>query len=267
MPSLAHLEACYEALHRDARRLAGGLTDLARRATVYHHLFADSGRNHIFPLIAAHGAMWAGGYFRFGMRLGWCCSWQYAFSPETRRTRLAQLQAFADAFREINRRVCVETYTTYHFTGRFGNHPDAGRFVPPEILAALNRCHAARRRGRELSTSEKRDVFEAFFLNEQETVVGPQIQEATAAFEWPLMKHLALRPVIRFAYLPRPLFFRNFAHREERIENGLRAFDLAAEVGWIRVESALRDYAMLPEAFFTDNRRHFAAVREMALAG
>jgi hypothetical protein len=267
MPSTTHLEAWYEALHRDAQRLAGGLTDLAQRATVYHHLFAHSGRNHIFPLIAAHGAMWARGWFRFGMKLGWCCSWQYVHSRETRRKRLAQLTAFADAFRDINRRVCVETYTTYHFTARFGDHPDAGQFVPSEMLRALNRCHAARRNGRELSTGAKRDVFEAFFLDEQQRVVGPQIEQATSAFDWPLMKRLALRPVIRFAYLPRPLFFRNFADRAERIEKGLRAFDLAAAVGWAQVESALRSYALLPDAFFTDNLRHFAAVREMVLAG
>jgi hypothetical protein len=47
----------YEALTREGTRLAGGLCDLAQRATVYHHLFRASGGNHAFPLIAAHGAL------------------------------------------------------------------------------------------------------------------------------------------------------------------------------------------------------------------
>ena len=64
------LQSHYDRLQREATLLAGGLTDLSQRAAVYRHLFLASGGNHAFPLIAAHGALWAGGYFRFGMRLG-----------------------------------------------------------------------------------------------------------------------------------------------------------------------------------------------------
>ncbi len=78
MHSNETLRQYYESMRHQAERLAGGLGDLAQRATVYHHLFEHSGRNHIFPLLAAHGAMWAKGYFRFGKRLGQICSWQYA---------------------------------------------------------------------------------------------------------------------------------------------------------------------------------------------
>src|ERR1700720_4382664 len=117
------LEHAYKAIESEATRLAGGLTDLAQRATVYHHIYEHSGGNHAFPLIAAHGALWARGYFRFGMRLGWLWSLVDLASPLRRRQRLAKLAAFADAFRDINRRVCIETYTSYHFTARFGTHP------------------------------------------------------------------------------------------------------------------------------------------------
>ena len=268
MHSRDHLHECYRALAREAERLAGGLGDLAQRATVYHHLFEHSGRNHAFPLIAAHGALWARGYFRFGMRLGAALSLQHAFSPEVRRRRLAQLAAFADALRDVNRRVCVETYTTYHFTARFGDHPDCSEFVPAELLPSLCRMHGARRSGREMTTSEKRRVFEDFFLNEQATVVGPSIEAAAAAFDWPLMKFLALQPVLRFAYFPkrRTFWFRNFADQEERIERGLCAFDLAAAAGWKNVEAALRQYAILPAAFFEGSARHFATVRQSVLS-
>jgi hypothetical protein len=262
-----NIEGCYAELTREATRLAGGLGDLAQRAAVYHHLFEASGRNHIFPLIAAHGALWARGYFGFCAKLAVGMSWQYV-SPRRRRKQLDGVAAFADALRDINLRVCIDTYASYHFAERFGHHPQAVRFVKPELLAALNQIHVARRAGEELSDADKRAAFAAHFRNEQTSVVGPSVERAVAALDWPAVKWLAPRPVIRFAYFPRrcQLWFRGFDDQAERIEKGLRAFDLAAEVGWAEVESALGDYGVMPAAFFANSRRHFAAVRESVLA-
>src|SRR5690242_6076467 len=106
----ADLQLAYHALRSEAETLAGNLTDLSRRATVYRHIFLASGGNHAFPLIPTHGALWAGGYFRFGMRLGEMLSWQYFGRPDMRRRQLQKLAAFADVFRDINCRVCVDTY-------------------------------------------------------------------------------------------------------------------------------------------------------------
>ena len=258
----------HEGLHNDATRLAGGLNDLAQRAAVYHHLYEHSGGNHAFPLLAAHGALWARGYFRLGMRLGWIWSLTDLGSPPRRRLRMEKLAAFADAFRDINRRVCIEIYTSYHFTARFGTHAQAGEFIDPTLNEALGRLHAARQRGQELPDAEKRLVFEAFFRHEQAHVVGPSIADAVAAFDWPAMRAIALRPFIRFAYFPwrRALFFRDFARIEERIGNGLQAFDTAAEVGWPRVEACLRRYEILSPAFFQNSIEHFARLRDRILA-
>ena len=52
------LRAEYERFLHEGTRLAGGLTDLAQRAAVYHHVFFDSNRNHVFPLIAYLGHTW-----------------------------------------------------------------------------------------------------------------------------------------------------------------------------------------------------------------
>jgi hypothetical protein len=250
----------YAALRSEATRLAGGLRDLAQRATVYHHLFAASGGNHAFPLIASHGALWAGGYFRRALRLGDLLSWQYLASPVRRQAQLQSLADFADAFRDINRRVCIDTYTMFHFTARHGRNPAAAEFVSADLLEPLNRLHDARRERRELPDAEKREIFEAHFLWEQRCVVGPAIAQAIEEFHWPLVKALALRPPVRFAYFPRGvrMWFRNFASREERIANGLRAFDMAAAAGWDFVELALRHYAVLPDAFFVNPRTYFA---------
>lgn len=268
MHSFEHLQREYDRLVAQGTRLAGGLTDLAQRAAVYHHVFEDSGRNHIFPLIAAHGALWARGYFGFGMRLGRHLAWQFPFSSERRQRAVLDLAAFADAFREINRQVCVDTYASYHFTERFGNEPGAERLISPDLLESLNRVHAAKRAGLALTDRDKRDVFESHFRNEQAHVVGPRIARAIEEFQWPLLKSIALRPLVRFAYFrPREYFwFRHFDRVDERIERGLRAFDIAAEVGWKRVESSLKEYDVLPAAFFANSTGHFATICNTVLA-
>lgn len=259
------LRKIFEQLQQDGQQLAGELTDLSQRATVYHHVFRDSGGNHIFPLIAAHGALWARSWFSFGMKLGRVLAWQYALSPEVRRRQLAKLQDFANTFRDINRRVCVDVYANFHFTKQFGNHPDASKFVPDDLLQALNCLHAANRAGIELTDDEKREIFTAHFLSEQKHIVGPTIEKAVAEFDWPLLRTLALRPIVRFAYFPRPFLFRNFANRDERVERGLLAFDTAASAGWSHVEQALRSYDVLPERFFTTPTEYFAQLRENIL--
>jgi len=268
MHSFSMLEQAYVALRAEGTRLAGGLRELAQRAAVYHHLYEHSGRNHIFPLIAAHGALWAGGYFAFGMKLGRWLSWTHSLKAAERTQLLERLEAFADAFREVNRQVCIDTYTNYHFTERFGDHPEANRLVSPELLAALNRVHAARRSGIELADSERRKIFSSHFEDEQVRVVGPRIEAAVAEFDWPLMKFMALRPVIRFAYFPGAcrLRFRRFDRKAERVEKGYLAFDWGAAAGWTHVENALRDYDILPEQFFANSARHFAVLRQSILA-
>jgi hypothetical protein len=262
-----HLHRAYDTLTEEGARLAGTLPQLAQRASVYHHLFRASGGNHVFPLIAAHGALWAGGYFRFGMRLGRALVWQHCFDAEKRARLLGELETFADAFREVNRQVCVDTYRNFYFTAQFGDHPDAAEFIRPTILEALNRLHAARERGETYDEGEKHELFRTHFLNEQETVVGPRISAAVARFEWPLLKGIALRPIIRFAYFPRAtvLCFRNFALTEERIRNGERAFAIGSQMGWNVVEQALRRYAVLPEMALEEPGRYFATLRRQVL--
>jgi hypothetical protein len=244
--------------------MAGGLRALAQRATVYHHLFAASGRNHVFPLIAAHGALWAGGYFRFGSKLG---NWLSLATPSRRPALLTGLDAFADAFRDINRRVCVDTYASFHFTATHGEHPDALQFVAAAKLEALNRMHHARQLGVELSPRDKLRAFEAFFRSEQATVVGPSVARAAEEFDWPLMKFIALKPLLKFSYFPRGqwLWFRDFSNRDERIANGLKAFEFALQAGLNTVEERLADYEILPRQFFASPATHFESLRASVL--
>lgn len=268
METFAQLKRTYDAFHAEAVRLAGTTRQLSQRAATYHHVYEDSGRNHIFPLIAAHGALWARGYFAFGMQLGKILSCQYCLTPTHQIQKLAALEAFAEAFREVNRRVCVQIYTTYHFTKLHGDHPDADKLVAPHLLAALKCVHAANRDGQQLTDQAKRDIFETHFRDEQETVVGPRIETAVSEFDWPLMKSLALMPAVRFAYFPRGhwLQFWKFDRKEERIHRGLKAFDIASQMGWKHTEATLDRYAILPEEFFADSIGHFSHMKSEILA-
>lgn len=268
MQSFAQLKRIYDSFHAEAIHLAGTTQQLSQRAATYHHVYEDSGRNHAFPLIAAHGALWARGYFAFGMKLGELLSYQYCLTPSHRKQKLDALEAFAEAFREVNRRVCVQIYTTYHFTKVHGDHPDAKRLVAPHLLAALRRVHAANRSGEQLTDQAKRDIFETHFLDEQEQVVGPRIDNAVDQFDWPLMKSLALMPAVRFAYFPIGFWlqFWKFDRKEERIARGLKAFDIAADMGWKHTEAALDRYAILPEEFFIDSIGHFSHMKSEILA-
>lgn len=253
----------------EGEKMAGTLTQLTQRASVYRHLYRASGGNHIFPLIAAHGALWARGYFRWALDLGKKLSWQYAFQPKYRAEQLAALDRFADAFRDVNRRVCADTYANFHFTAEHGDDPLADQVVPPDLLRTLNLMHAAQREGRTLTAAQKQEIFTAHFLNEQQFVVGPALERAVKEFDWPLVKFVALKPLIHFAYFPEQttFWFKNFLNREERIARGLQAFQVAAEVGFPRVEAALRKYEMLPEAFFTQPAAYFNALRQQVLTG
>ena len=65
-----------------------------------------------------------------------------------------------------------------------------------------------------------------------------------------------MKPLIRFSYFRRGewLWFADFSNREERIDNGLKAFDLAARRGWSETAAALREYGVLPDEFFADRQ-------------
>ena len=147
------LTAAHDRLREEASELAGGLNDLAQRATLYRRIFRASQGNHVFPLIAAHGALWAGGQFRSGMTIGRWLALQYFWSAASRAHHLQQLADFFDTLRDINRRVCIDTYVQFHITRLFHRHPDISKFVPDGFLRPLCMVHEACDRRRPLTDS------------------------------------------------------------------------------------------------------------------
>lgn len=252
-----------DALRDQATKLAGTTADLVQRACVYHHLYAHSGGNHSFPLLAAHGALWASGYFKAGIRFGALVATARGLWGDDRRALTNSLNSFAEQFRDINRRVCIETLYIYHLTEKQHLRRYAELHVPRNLLDQMDICHAARIGGYRLSDSARRDLFDAFFLWEQNNIVGPAIDAAFASFDWPLIRKMAQKPTIRFAYFGNnPLRFNNFSDTDERILMGRHAFDKACLAGWNRVEQAMSDYGIMPRSFIADPARYFIGLTD-----
>lgn len=264
MPDLAHE---YAQLKAEATRMAGELTDIPRRAVLLHDLYCDSGENHVFPLIAAHGALWAWSFFEVGGRLGRWIAWRYFYNSTERAYRLGLLEHFAEGFREVNRCVCIDTYANYHFTKRFGREPGADQVIRPELVHALNQVHRAREAGNALTADVKRLVFETSFEWEQELTVAPGVKKAVESFDCRIMRALCTKPFVRFSYFPRFTYFwfRNFADKAERIARGQQAYRLGEQAGWANVREAMRVYRILPDEFFAEPKEYSARFRQQLL--
>ena len=256
----------YNELRRIGYSLAGGLNDLSQRAAVYYHLYEDSEGRNIFPLMAAHGALWAKGYFQKGMWAGKVLSLQYSYNPKHLIQKYNSLIDFANAFRDINRRVCAEAYCAYHFTKKYGKTKFAEQVIPQKLLAALNHCHYSQSINAPLNSVERRALFEAFFLWEQETIVSPAVENAVEMFMWPSVKWFAMKPKIEFAYFGKGvgLQFTDFSVKAERIEKGLKAFELAEKVGYKAVEQAIAYYKIMPQNFFNSTSFYFLNIYKAA---
>lgn len=240
------LEQDFRRFRAEGTGLAGGLGDFQERAGAYHQLYRHSRGNFVFPLIAAHGALWGAGHMRRGMAVSRVAARVTGPDREERDRRLAMVAAFADVLRDINREVLVMSYTAYQMTRRHAGNPNLERVIPRELIAPLAACHEARREGWRMTEAERRGLFEAAFRWEQAEVVGPRLEAAVDAFDWPLIRALSLRPPIGFAYFGalRWLWFRDFSDPAERIEKGLMAYDIAVQRGLDRVEDALAGYAV-----------------------
>ncbi len=250
----------YEKLRKKGYLLAGDLNDLAQRASVYYHMYEDSGGRNVFPLIAAHGALWASGYFRKGMLTGKILSLQFIASKYSRQEKLASLDNFADRFRDINRRVCAEAYALYYYTKIYRSAPEVKNYCfRPALIDALVACHQSNERRSEFGKDHRWNLFYEFFLWEQENIVVPLVETAYQNFHWPVVKYLVLRPRIDFAYFGcgNCLRFKNFGSKDERIEKGMKAYMRAEEVGLIWVAESLKRYGILPKAFFNDTVSYY----------
>lgn len=264
---MVDLNAEYAKLKAQGELLAGDLNAIPRRVSILTSIYLDSNRNHAFSQMAAHGALWAINYFEAGGSLGRLVSYRYFYNSNERAYRMGILREFAEAFRSVNRQVCIDTYANYHFTKNFGGEAGADSVIEPRLLEALNCVHHASRNALSLTAEEKRRVFEASFHCEQEITVAPGVAKAVSEFDCRIMRALCMHPIVRFTYFPRfrYMYFRDFSNTDERISKGLLAYDIAARVGWDRVFEAMKYYGQMPRDFLQAPLEHFQAIRDDAI--
>ncbi|MCF6274377.1 MAG: hypothetical protein L3J05_01260 [Robiginitomaculum sp.] len=253
-------ESVYEIISKDAVRLGGRLNDMPQRAVVYHHIYVMSGGNFIFPLIAAHGALWARWYL-FVAKLGANMLAIVDRSGGTsRRTKMKAYHEYVNAFKKINRKVMAASYTAFHFTRLYGDHEFVTKNMPKRLVTAFLRCHQMSTSGTPMPLAEQRQFYEDYFRWEQINVVGPAISDAIDNFHWPLAKWFCLRPWVWFSYFRfgRSLIFKDFNDAEERTQKGLAAFDWAAKKSWDKVEDNLTNNPFFPKTFSFDTNAYFA---------
>ncbi|HEY3729055.1 MAG TPA: hypothetical protein VGL51_17895 [Solirubrobacteraceae bacterium] len=252
--SASDLAAAYDELKAEAVRLAGGPGDMPQRVALLHSIFEDSERNHAFPEVALHGALWAYGFYERRGAVSRMIAYRYFYDRDERARRSYMLFEFSQGFKEANRSVFMDTYANYYFTKRHGEAPGAEEVMAPQLLDALNRVHHAARSRRALSIDERRRVFETALLFEQETTVGPKVKQEVAKFDCPILTRIVLKPIVRFMYFPRltTLRFHDFSNTDERIEKAIHSYELAERTGWPRVADCIRYYGVLPDRFFAD---------------
>lgn len=246
------LAAAYQKIRAEGVRVAGGPGDIPQRVALLHSIYVDSGGNHAFPEVALHGALWAYGFYERRGTVNRLISQRYFYDHEERAQRAYMLFTFSQGFKEANRSVFLDTYTNYFFTKAHGETPGADHVLPPQLLDALNRVHHAAHRGRELTRSERGDVFTTALLFEQEKTVGPKVKSEVAKFNCPILTAIVLKPIVRFTYFPRTTFlrFQDFGDTEERIAKAVRSYELAEHVGWDRVSGTIHLHGILPSRCF-----------------
>lgn len=255
----------HEIIKADAEFLSGGLGDMTTRSVVYHHIFVCSGGNFIFPLLAAHGALWARWYL-FLARFAAICLACFDLSRGFRfRRNITAYQAYVDTFKNINRTVMIETWTVFYMTKLFGANDAVTDEMPAELKENFAVCHRTAMSGARMPLPQLRKFYEDYFRWEQVNVVGPTVDKATADFDWPLMKWFCMRPWVWFSYfrLGRALIFKDFSDAEERTQKGLRAFDWACRKGhsWESIEENLTGNPFFPRNFSFEPNQYFTGLK------
>lgn len=252
-------------LRAEGELLVGSRDASAQRAAVYHHLYAHSLGNHVFPLLAAHLSIWTSLYLRRSARVDQLRQWK-RIGSRSRGQAMQRRQRFAEFIQDTDRRVCVQVLQLYRLTEQPDARALAGLAAPPLVLEEMERCHAARRAGRRLLAAERRALFSALLLWVQRDIIAPALDLAPASVDWPGNRSRPHGLPIRLAYMKRgqELLFTEPPSTEQPFDVALRAFDLAEQVGWSRVESSLKASGLMPEPFRHNSGQHFFSIQNRA---
>lgn len=235
----AHQQGLIEQLDEEVAALAGRPRDHAQRAIVLHHLYDHSRGAHEWALAEGRRELYiaqalAGLEQRIG-RWGWMISGRDAAEIAVAR--------LAEALGEASRLRCAAAYSAYRLSATRALRAEAERRLPGELLALLDRCHAARR-----SNDAVVDREPLAELSEAHAASAADME--TLASAWAAVRQTGIARAANKALGDKAL-----AH--------LAAQD--ARRGWARVEQELRNDPALPAAFRANPAQHFYALhRDLA---
>ena len=231
------------------QRLAGTPSSIGQRVVVHHSAYRDSRRNLTFPMLALHGAGWAHGYFNFLVSmLPYYASLRFPFSWQKRDDFKKKMSVAMTGFKVANQRVLRDTFANYHFTKQYGTTPGADKILPPTLITTLNQLHAATAVREPLTDLAKSSIYSECFQWEQHNSVWPMVEKAIKNVDDPIVKAIAFRPIVHFAFFPplKFLFFHDFTDTNERIAQGWKAYGIAEDVGWAVTERAIGRFNFVP---------------------
>ena len=237
----AHQLGLIEQLEDEVAALAGRPRDHGQRAVVLHHLYDHSRGAHQWALAEARRELRiARGIAALGKRIDrW--GWMIA-DREQARVALTQL---ADTLGEVSRARCAAAYLAYRLSATPALRSEAEQRLPPELLAALDRCHAARREREPLAEDAVRLLAE-----QSEAHALGMIDAGPLDIAWWAIDATGLKRAARRLLDARPL-----ARGEKKDRKR----------GWPRIEGELRNDPALPASFRANPAQHFYAL-QFALA-
>lgn len=236
----------FERIQQLANRLAGSPNNIPQRILHFKQIYNDSNSNFTFPIIAAHGALWAYNFFN---KLAPFQNLNFLIPSRRINQTYESLSDFSYQLTTINRQVFIDIYTYYHFTKLFYENESAKIFFlnrtttkAESLWNALRQVHIAKESGVAISDSLKLEIYKIALYFEQYSMVGEKVTKAFACLKVASpMKQLAVMPNVKFKYFP-PLIrfqFLNFVNTEERIYWALEAYRIAQEVGFETVANTL----------------------------
>lgn len=235
----AHQQGLIEQLQDEASALAGRARDHGQRAVVLHHLYDHSRGTHVWALAEARRSLRiARGIAALELRLG-----RWGWTIARREEAAAALGRLADAMGEASRARALAAYRAYRLSATPAVRSEAEQLLPPDLLACLDDCHAARRAGEDMPV-ETRDLLAA--ASEAFATTAVDLRHLISA--WAAIDSTGLK---RAAH--RLLDDRALARGEARDRRR----------GWVKIERELRDDPALPASFRANPAQHFYALQHM----
>lgn len=256
------IEETYLRYREIGKQLAGETDSVPLRVAAHYLVYRKSNRNFTFPLLALHGAAWAREHFlRLQPLVAPYVFVRHPFDSKRRGELRANIQKTMMGLKLANQRVLLDTYANYRFTRDFGRLGE--RLIEGPVVGLLERIHRAEATGVPLTNPEKGQIYSAAFAWEQTNSVWPVVKKTLDELKDPLVRAIAFKPIVRFAYFPASqfLYFSDFGKTEERIEEGWKAYRLAERSGWTWVARAILLYRILPKTVLEDPE---ASVRRLS---